>query len=142
MDKARVLVIAAPYYKDIVDGLMAGAMAVFEADGRVEVERIDVPGVFEIPAALNWMAQKREHGGFLTLGCVIRGETSHYDHICQSASDALMNLSVAGAALGFGVLTVENMDQAKARADVNQKDKGGEAARACLRMMELQGAFV
>ena len=137
---ARVLILESRYYEDIAAQLLAGAMKVLEAAGAA-VERIAVPGVFEIPAALAVVARSSRHGfdGFIALGCVIRGETDHYDHICRESSRALMTLAVEqGLALGFGVLTCGTWDQAWERASVDRKNKGAEAARACLRMIALK----
>ena len=78
------------------------------------------------------------YDGFIALGCVIRGETDHYDQICREASRALMDVSIAGIPVGFGILTCGTYDQAKERADVDRKNKGAEAARACLRMIEVR----
>ena len=137
---ARVLVLESRYYEDIAAQLLAGAMAVLDAGGAA-VTRLTVPGVFEIPAALALAARSSRPGydGFVALGCVIRGETDHYDHICRESSRALMTLAVdEGLALGFGVLTCGTRDQAWERAAVDRKNKGAEAARACLRMIELK----
>jgi 6,7-dimethyl-8-ribityllumazine synthase len=143
-----ILIVEARFYKDIADELAHGAIAELDKAG-IAYERISVPGTFEIPAAIRFAlrsmeahALSRNYAGFIALGCVIRGETDHYDHICRETSRALMDLSVnAGIALGFGVLTCENRDQAWARAAVDQKNKGADAAIACLRMMELQRDF-
>ena len=112
-------------------------------------ERIEVPGVFEVPAAIRMAICSLEAGysrkiyaGFLALGCVIRGETSHYDYVCRESARALMDLATnSSVAMGFGILTCENMQQARVRADINQKNKGGEAARACLRMIDVKRHF-
>ena len=136
---ARVLVLESRYYEEIAEQLLQGATEVLEKGGA-SIERITVPGVFEIPAALALAARAGRHDGVLALGCVIRGETDHYDHICREASRALMTLSVEqGLAFGFGVLTCETWEQAVERAKVDRLNKGGEAARACLRMIELKG---
>ncbi len=147
-DKPCVLLVEARFYEDIADELAKGTIAELEKAG-VAYERISVPGAFEIPAAIRMAVRAMEthtssqaYAGFVALGCVIRGETDHYDHICRECSRALMDLSVKqGVALGFGVLTCENRDQAWARAAVDQKNKGADAANACLRMMELQRQF-
>jgi 6,7-dimethyl-8-ribityllumazine synthase len=135
---ARVLVLESRYYEEIAEQLLWGATQVLEKGG-VHVERITVPGVFEIPAALALAARAGRHDGFLALGCVIRGETDHYEHICRESSRALMDLAVAqGLAFGFGVLTCDTWEQAVERAKVDRQNKGGEAARACLRMIQLK----
>jgi len=140
-DKPKIAIIEARYYQDIADNLANGVIAELEKAGY-DYERIEVPGVFEIPAAVA-LAMDSDEGfvGAITLGCVIRGETSHYDHICQEASRALMDLTLAGVPLGFGVLTVENREQAVVRADPAQKNKGAEAAVACMRMIALTAMY-
>ena len=147
-ERPCILIVEARFYDDIADELARGAIAELDKAG-IAYERVSVPGTFEIPAAIRFAlrsmeahALSRNYAGFIALGCVIRGETDHYDHICRETSRALMDLSVnAGIALGFGVLTCENRDQAWARAAVDQKNKGADAAIACLRMMELQREF-
>ena len=132
---ARIALVAARYYKDIVDQLIEGASAIIaEAGGRVDV--IDIPGAFEAPGAIALLAGR--YDGFIALGCVIRGETTHYDYVCGESARGLMDLSVREKlAIGYGILTVENMAQAQDRADPKRRDKGGEAARACLAMLAL-----
>ena len=142
--KKCVLIVEARFYSKIADDLVEGAIAVLNEDG-INYERIEVPGVFEVPAAVNFAIQsmkdninKKKYTGFITLGAVIRGETDHYEHICREASRALMNISVnQSVAIGFGILTCENQEQAIERADVNRGNKGADAAKACLRMMAL-----
>jgi len=139
VEAGRVLIVEARFYADIADALTAGAEAEFGKTG-IASERIDVPGVFEIPAAMQ-MAYDADpdYLGFLSLGCVIRGETDHYDHICREVSRALMDFStLERVAHGFGILTCENRDQAWERADPGQRDIGGRAAAACLRMAEIK----
>lgn len=144
----RVLIIEGRFYEDIAEALAKGAGAVLDAAG-VDHERMGVPGVFEVPAAIGFAMRAAEDGntahtydGFIALGAVIRGETDHYDHICREASRALMDLALRrGAALGFGILTCETYDQAWTRADVDGKNKGAAAADACLAMMELKKTF-
>jgi 6,7-dimethyl-8-ribityllumazine synthase len=146
--KPSVLIVEARFYTEIADGLAEGATRALDAAGY-DFERLEVPGVFEVPAAIR-MALKsmathsstNTFAGFVALGCVIRGETSHYDYVCSESSRALMDLTTEySIALGFGILTCENMEQARVRADVNAKNKGGEAAEACLRMIEVQRHF-
>lgn len=147
-EKPCVLIVEARFYEDIADELAKGAIAVLD-DAGVTHKRVSVPGTFEIPAAIRFAVRSMEahalsqgFAGFIALGCVVRGETDHYDHICRESSRALMDLTVEqGIALGFGVLTCENRGQAWARAAVDQKNKGADAAVACLRMMELQREF-
>jgi 6,7-dimethyl-8-ribityllumazine synthase len=143
--KPHVLIVEARFYADIADELLKGAVKTLTEAGATH-ERASVPGAFEIPAAIAMTieAQRispphRSFDGFLALGCVIRGETTHYDYVCSECARALMDLSCQHRiALGFGILTVENSDQAWVRARVGEKNKGGDAARACLAMIELR----
>ncbi len=142
-----VLIIEGRFYEDITDELAKGAIAVLEENG-VAYERVSVPGALEIPMALSLavvagaVGEGWRHRGCIALGCVIRGETSHYDIVAQESARALMEICVAhGIPVGNGILTVDNRDQAWARARVDGKNKGGDAARACLRLIELKGHF-
>jgi len=140
------MVAEARFYPDIADALAGGAIAALDEAGAV-YERFPVPGVFEIPAAIRMAvrandAGRRRFDGYLALGCVIRGETSHYDYVCQESARALQDLACRFAlALGYGILTVENADQAWVRARADGKDRGGHAARACLAMLALRRRF-
>lgn len=142
----HVLIIEARFYDDIADALVEGAIRALDEAGAT-YERISVPGVLEIPAALSMALVAMELGdveydGFVALGCVIRGETTHYDIVANESAHALMTLTVDGAlALGNGILTVENDEQAWARARVDRKDKGGFAAKAALAMIEHKNRF-
>ncbi|MCW8915601.1 MAG: 6,7-dimethyl-8-ribityllumazine synthase [Magnetovibrio sp.] len=141
----KVLIIEAPFYQHITDQLVEGATAVLDAAG-IEYDRVTVPGAYEIPGviAMAEIAQEdhpvasRHYDGYVALGCVIRGETSHYDYVAGEACRGLMDLSLEGVCSGNGILTVENEEQALVRCDVTKKNKGGDAAEACLRMMELR----
>lgn len=136
--RPTVIIIQAPYYSDVTDMLRDSVVAELDAAGY-DHEVMDVPGVFEVPAAVKLaMKSGKGYAGAVALGCVIRGETDHYDHICRESSRALMDLTMEGMPLGFGILTCENYDQAMARADVSRKNKGKEVAAACLRMMTLK----
>jgi 6,7-dimethyl-8-ribityllumazine synthase len=138
--KGKVLILEARYYEDVTDMLAAGATAVLEKAGVV-FDRIAVPGAFEIPGAIKFALNM--YDGFVALGCVVRGETSHYDYVCGECARGLMDLSLQhNVAIGFGVLTVENREQALRRADPKQLDKGGEAALACVRMVELKRRYL
>jgi len=144
-DERRVLIVESRFYQDIAEEMAKGAIQVLDGAG-VGHDRLAVPGVFEIPAAIRFALRSMEthaattdYDGFVALGAVIRGETDHYAHIAREATRALMDIAVNKAvALGFGVLTCDTDKQARARAAVADGDKGGEAARACLRMMELR----
>ncbi|MCW5698421.1 MAG: 6,7-dimethyl-8-ribityllumazine synthase [Rhodospirillales bacterium] len=146
-ERSHILIVEARFYEDIADDLANGAIAVLDQATSTH-ERLFVPGVFEVPAAIRFALRAAEQDritpfdGVIALGCVIRGETDHYDHICREASRALMDLSVEqGVALGFGILTCETMAQARARAAPDQKDKGADAAKACLRMISIKRAL-
>ena len=132
----KILVVEARFYEDVADSLYAGTSAVLE-DAGYQTVRVPVPGVFEIPAAIKVSWDPSSFAGCVSLGCVIRGETDHYDHICREVSRALMDLTLDGIPHGFGILTCENRDQAWERADVAQRDIGGRTAQACLRMIEI-----
>ncbi len=139
-EKLHILLIEAPYYTDIAAAQLQGAMAVLDAAG-VETTRITVPGALEIPAAIKF-ALTGNWDGYVTLGCVIRGETSHYDIVCNECARGVQNLAIEhGLAIGFGVLTVEDEEQAWVRAKQSEMDKGGETARACLAMIELRNSL-
>ena len=137
----HILIVEARFYPQISDELLRGATAALSAAGAT-FDRVEVPGVFEIPAAIRMAvaaAQARAYDGFLALGCVIRGETTHYDIVANESARALQTLTTEFMlALGFGVLTVENEAQAWARARVDKKNKGAEAAQACLAMIALR----
>ncbi len=142
-EQAQVLIIEGRFYEGIVDALVEGATAVLDEAG-VTYERVAVPGAFEIPVVIS-MAEASDNPfeGYIALGCVIRGETTHYDYVCQESARKLMDLAAERALpLGYGILTVENEEQAWERARVDRKNKGAEVARACLRMIELQDRFL
>ena len=136
----HILLVVAPYYRHIAAELERGAIEALDAAGA-SYERIDVPGAFEIPAAIRLASRRKGRGfdGYVALGCVIRGETTHYDYVCGESARGLQDLALQdGLAIGYGILTVENEKQALARAGREKKNKGGEAARACLAMIELK----
>ncbi|MBM3482643.1 MAG: 6,7-dimethyl-8-ribityllumazine synthase [Alphaproteobacteria bacterium] len=137
-ENAHVAVIEARFYSDIADAMAKGAVAALKSAGAT-VERIAVPGAFELPAALRMAVDSGRFRAFVTLGCVIRGETSHYDIVCNEASRGLGEIaSREGIALGFGLLTCDTEAQAWERADPKKQDKGGDAARAALSMLALK----
>jgi 6,7-dimethyl-8-ribityllumazine synthase len=137
----RVLIIAAPFYEDISDELVRGATAALDAAGAGH-ELIEVPGAFEIPGVIAMAeAGDRPFDAYVALGCVIRGETSHYDYVCGESARGLMDLSLKGVALGYGILTVENIRQARVRAHVDEKNKGRDAAEAALAMLAARQRF-
>ena len=133
---ARILIVESRYYEDIADALIAGAEREISKNGALS-ERVVVPGAFEIPAAIALAAGR--YDGFVALGCVIRGETTHYDYVCGESARGLMDLSIQKKlAIGYGIVTVDTMEQAKARAETHRGDKGGDAAHACLAMIALR----
>ena len=135
----HIMIVEARFYEDIADELVKGAIAVLEAAGAT-YERHAVPGCFEIPAAIGF-AQKssKEIEGFVALGCVIRGETTHFDYVCSESARGIQDLATNHQlAIGYGILTVENRDQAWVRAAVDMGNKGGKAAEAALRMVALK----
>ena len=133
------LIVEARFYEALADAQMAGAIASLEAAGAT-YERVAVPGALEIPAAIAFAHTGTQHfDGYVALGCVIRGETTHYEIVCTESARALMDLTIAeNLAIGNGILTVENEDQAWDRADKARKDKGGGAAEAALAMVALR----
>jgi 6,7-dimethyl-8-ribityllumazine synthase len=147
-DGPHIMIVEARYYAHISDELAKGAIIALDAAGA-SYERFAVPGAFEIPAAIRFAVEAQSRGarearfdGYLALGCVIRGETTHYDYVCNESAGGLQCLALAhNLAIGFGILTVENEAQALARARVDKKNKGGEAANACLAMIELKRHF-
>jgi 6,7-dimethyl-8-ribityllumazine synthase len=136
----RILIVTSRYYPHIVAEMEASVTEGLEKVGAT-YEFLEVPGAFEIPAAIAMAASTGEWDGFVALGCVIRGETSHYELITNEVARALMELSISGIPLGFGVLTVENEGQARIRADRKQKNKGAEVVAAVLRMVGLSYRF-
>jgi len=146
----HVLIIEAPYYDDVAEALAEGAIAELEAFGAT-YERVVVPGALEIPQALTvaaeaglipMSAENGTYSGVIVLGCVIRGETSHYDIVCGQANHWLMETATRHAIpVGNAILTVDTHAQAMVRASGGRAGKGGDAARACLQLAELAGKF-
>ena len=132
--KPKILIVVAPYYRDIADQLIAGARAEIEAAGGTH-ETIEVPGALEVPTAIRIAFLGGDFDGFVALGCVIRGETTHYETVCNDSSRAITLLGLQGACIGNGILTVETEDQAQARAEVAGQNKGGGAAAAALHLV-------
>jgi 6,7-dimethyl-8-ribityllumazine synthase len=143
MSKPHLLIVEARFYADLADELAAGAIEAIEAAGGTW-ERVEVPGALEIPGAVKFAASgsTKKFDGFVALGCVIRGETTHYDTVCNDSSRGLQHLVIDyNLAVGNGILTVEDWDQAWARAKRSDKNKGGGAAEAALAMIELKQKF-
>ena len=132
----KLLIVVAPYYRDIADNLLAGAKATATACGA-EVEVIEVPGALEVPSAIALAERMAKFDGYVALGCIIRGETTHYDTVCNDSSRGLTLLGLQGACIGNGILTVENRAQAEVRADPAGQNKGGGAAAAALHLIAL-----
>jgi 6,7-dimethyl-8-ribityllumazine synthase len=134
---AKLLIVEARFYDHLNDLLLQGARAVIEAAGHSH-ETVTVPGALEVPGAVALAAETGTYDGFVGLGVVIRGETYHFEIVAGESARGLMALSMDGLAIGNGILTVENEAQALARARPDDKDKGGEAAKAAIAMMELR----
>ncbi|BBE35815.1 6,7-dimethyl-8-ribityllumazine synthase [Sphingosinicella microcystinivorans] len=137
---ARVLIVEARFYAHLNDMLLAGTRAAIEDAGHSH-ETITVPGALEIPGAIALAAESGRYDAFVGIGVVIRGETYHFEIVAGESARGLMALTMDGLPVGNGILTVENEAQALVRADPKQKDKGGEAAKAALTLLELKGRF-
>jgi 6,7-dimethyl-8-ribityllumazine synthase len=136
----RILIVEARFYEHLNDLLLQGARAAIEADGHTH-ETVTVPGALEVPAAIALAAEIGRYDGYVALGVVIRGETYHFEIVASESARGIMALTLDGLAIGNGILTVENEAQALARARPDDKDKGGEAAKAVLAMMKLRERF-
>ena len=137
----KVLIVEARFYEDMADALAEGAAAVLDAAG-VAYERVSVPGVLEVPVAIKYAADSNAYDGYVALGVVIRGETTHYEIVCNESARALMELGIKDKlSIGNGIQTVENSDQAWARCKMSEKDKGGGAAKATLALMGLRDSW-
>ena len=137
---ARALIVEARFYDDIQDALLQGAVAELDAAGVMH-EVVTVPGALEIPAAIAMAAETGRYDGFVALGVVIRGETYHFEVVSNESARGLMALTLDGIPIGNGILTVEDEAQALTRAKPDEKDKGGEAAKAAIAMLELKSRF-
>jgi 6,7-dimethyl-8-ribityllumazine synthase len=130
----RYAIAAGRFYEDLAARLVEGAQRVF-SQADVEVDVFDVPGAFELPLAAKYCAESGRYAGVACLGAVIRGETSHYDYVCSEAASGIARVSLdTGVPCAFGVLTVENMDQALARSGGGKRHQGEDAARAVMRL--------
>jgi 6,7-dimethyl-8-ribityllumazine synthase len=139
--RPHVLIVDARFYEDIANTLLKGAVAALKKAG-VTHDHISVPGAFEIPAAIRFALDTGRYDGFVALGCVIRGQTTHYDYVCQESARGLNDLALQHkAAIGYGILTVENRKQAIQRASITQGNKGARAAEACLALIALKQQF-
>ena len=137
----RFAIVAGNFYAELAEKLVASARNVFEETGA-EVDVVEVPGAFELPLAALTLAQTGRYDGIACLGAVIRGETSHYDYVCGESARGIMEVMLrTGVPCGFGVLTVENMDQAMARAGGGKRDQGEHAAVAVLALARVRADF-
>jgi 6,7-dimethyl-8-ribityllumazine synthase len=144
----HIMIVEARFYEHISDELLRGVVTELERQG-VTYDRYEVSGAFEIPGAIRMAIEARRlekdvpfYDGYIALGCVIRGETTHYETICAESARGLMDIALEhGVALANGILTVENEAQAVARASMYDKNKGGEFAQACLTMVQLRRDF-
>ncbi|MBO9498446.1 MAG: 6,7-dimethyl-8-ribityllumazine synthase [Novosphingobium sp.] len=134
---ANFLIVEARFYDHLNDLLVVGARAALEAAGHT-AEVLTVPGALEIPGAIATVSESGRYDGFVAIGVVIRGETYHFEIVAGESARGIMALTMDGLAIGNGVLTVENEEQALVRADPKQKDKGGEAAKAALALLAIR----
>ncbi|MEP1766251.1 MAG: 6,7-dimethyl-8-ribityllumazine synthase [Sulfitobacter sp.] len=132
----KLLIVVSPYYSDIASGLLTGAKAALDAVGAT-YDVVEMPGALEIPTAIGISDRRSNFDGYVALGCVIRGETTHYETVCNDSSRALQLLGLQGLCIGNGILTVENKTQADVRADPEGQNKGGGAAMAALHLIAL-----
>jgi len=147
-DAPHIMIVESRYYEEIAEELISSVITEIKNAGAT-FEQFEVPGAFEIPAAIKFAVRSMDlepagkgFDGYIALGCVIRGETTHYDYVCKESARALQGLAVEFAlALGYGILTVENREQAMVRARRDDQDRGGHAARACLKMIEHKRHF-
>ena len=135
-DPVKLLVVVAPFYRDIADMLIKGAIAEIAAAGATH-DIVELPGALELPTAIAMADRMGDYDGFVALGCVIRGETTHYETVCNDSARGLMLLGLQGTPIGNGILTVENREQAIARADPARMNKGAGAAAAALHLVAL-----
>ena len=147
-DSPHIMIVESPYYEEINNNMVESVLIELSNFGATH-ERFEVPGSFELPGAIRFAIEsekinpeRKKFDGYIALGCVIRGETSHYDYVCGESARGLNDLVLEhGIALGYGVLTTENREQAIARSSRDQHDRGGAAARACLAMIEMKREF-
>lgn len=138
MKNKTIAIITAPFYRDIIDGLYKGAES-YLTQSQIKIERFDVPGALEIPLACQLLAQSEKYAAIVALGAVIRGETAHFDYVCQQSARGIMDVSLRYTLpIGNGIITVENEQQALARSADNNKNKGYEAAHAALELLKLK----
>ena len=139
MAEVRYAVVVAEFYEELAERLVSSATRVFENAGADGVDVFAVPGAFELPLAAQMVAQTERYAGIACLGAVIRGETSHYDYVCNEAARGIQDVALqTGVPCGFGLLTVENMDQAMARSGGDKRDQGAHAAEAVLAILRVR----
>ena len=132
----KVLIVVAPYYQSIAENLLKGAKTeILASNGTFDI--VEVPGALEIAAAIGIAERLENFDAYVALGCVIRGETTHYETVCNDSSRGLTLLGLQGLCIGNGILTVESFEQAEARADPGNQNKGGGAAAAALHLLSL-----
>ena len=132
----KLLIVVAPFYRDIADNLIAGAQAEIDASGATW-DLVEVPGALEVPTAIGIAERLSNFDGYVALGCIIRGETTHYETVCNDSSRGITMLGLQGLCIGNGILTVENRAQAEVRADPEAMNKGAGAAAAALHLVAL-----
>ena len=134
----KVAIVGSPYYKPIYDNLLNGTVSEL-SDHNINVEILNVEGALEIPSAISLV--KKKFDGFIALGCIIRGETSHYDIVAENSAKALSQLGLDGICIGNGILTVDNIEQAKERSDPKLKNKGKDVAKALISLLLIKQAY-
>ena len=132
----KILIVTSRFYNEISASLEKECIETIHSNG-FGYDVIDVPGAFEVPAVIAHASRSNDYIGYIALGCVIRGETSHYDYVCTESSRALMQLSLDGLPIGYGILTCESKEQALARSSSKGLNKGKAATLACIRMIEV-----
>ena len=136
---SKIALVVSPYYLEITNNLIAGATKAL-LEFKVETKTIEVDGALEIPGAIS--IARESFNAFVALGCIIRGETSHYEIVSQNSAQGIMQLTLQGICIGNGIITVENFKQAHERCDINDLDKGGDAARAAVGLMLLKQKYI
>lgn len=137
----KFAIVVGRFYEDLAERLVAGAQRAFADAGAGEADVFDVPGAYELPFAAQMVASTGRYDGVACLGAVIRGETTHYDYVCNEAARGIMDVQLrTGVPCAFGVLTVENMDQALARTGGGKRDQGAHAAEAVLALAQLKAS--
>lgn len=135
----RFAIVVARFYEDLAERLIAGAREVLDEAGVGEVDVFDVPGAYELPLAAKFAAESGRYAGVVCLGAVIRGETSHYDYVCGESARGIQDVQLeTGVPCSFGVLTVDNLDQALARSGGDKRNSGAHAAEAVLALLKIK----